>query len=52
MHCNFLIASAIYDNSANNPNNPDPDVEVNFGLRTRDEMMIGYFDWVEFPSDS
>jgi hypothetical protein len=42
-----LIASALYDNSKNNPNNPDPNVEVNFGLRTRDEMMIGYFDWVQ-----
>ncbi|MEM8845340.1 MAG: hypothetical protein AAGB35_09910 [Pseudomonadota bacterium] len=42
-----LIASAQYDNSANNPNNPDPNAEVTFGLRTRDEMMVGYFDWVE-----
>ena len=42
-----LRASAEYDNSKENPNNPDPNVEVNFGLRTRDEMMIGYFDWVE-----
>ena len=47
-----LIARARYDNSAGNPNNPDPGVEVKFGLRTRDEMMIGYFDWVEFPADS
>ncbi|MFK8027346.1 MAG: hypothetical protein AB8C40_04725 [Gammaproteobacteria bacterium] len=44
-----LIASATYDNSKNNPNNPDPTAEVNFGLRTRDEMMIGYFDWVQSP---
>ncbi len=44
-----LIASAVYDNSKNNPNNPDPNAEVNFGLRTRDEMMIGYFDWVQEP---
>ena len=42
-----LVASAWYDNSESNPNNPDPSVDVNFGLRTRDEMMIGYFDWVE-----
>ncbi len=42
-----LLASAVYDNSIGNPNNPDPSAEVNFGLRTRDEMMIGYFDWVE-----
>ena len=46
-----LIARARYDNSANNPNNPDPKAEVNFGLQTRDEMMIGYFDWVEVAPD-
>ncbi len=46
-----LVARARYDNSANNPNNPDPDADVKFGLQTRDEMMIGYFDWVEFPAD-
>lgn len=44
-----LVASAWFDNSEANPNNPDPSVDVNFGLRTRDEMMIGYFDWVETP---
>lgn len=44
-----LMASATYDNSKHNPNNPDPTAEVNFGLRTRDEMMIGYFDWVQSP---
>ena len=42
-----LLASAWYNNSKENPNNPDPNVEVKFGLYTHDEMMIGYFDWVE-----
>ena len=41
-----LVASGWFDNSADNLNNPDPSSEVKFGLRTRDEMMIGYFDWV------
>lgn len=44
-----LHATAWYDNSADNPANPDPTVEVRFGEQTFDEMMIGYFDWVRWP---
>jgi hypothetical protein len=33
-----------FDNSANNPLNPDPSAEVTWGERTSDEMMIGFFD--------
>lgn len=36
---------ASYDNSANNPFNPDPTIEVNWGNATTDEMMIGYMDY-------
>ncbi len=43
-------ASAWYDNSADNPANPDPTVAVRFGEQTWDEMMIGYFNWV--PRDA
>jgi mono/diheme cytochrome c family protein len=39
-----LRAVAWYDNSRNNPNNPDPNVTVTWGDQTRDEMMIGFFD--------
>ncbi|MBX3414080.1 MAG: redoxin domain-containing protein [Pirellulales bacterium] len=35
---------AHYDNSAENPNNPNPNVPVRFGYQTHDEMMIGYFE--------
>ena len=35
---------AQYDNSAANPNNPDPKQTVRWGDQTREEMMIGYFD--------
>ncbi|TVP53952.1 MAG: redoxin [Gemmatimonadales bacterium] len=41
-----LRATAWYDNSANNPYNPDPSAEVRFGEQTWDEMMLGYFDFV------
>jgi mono/diheme cytochrome c family protein len=42
----ILRATAWYDNSANNPSNPDPTAEVRFGEQTWDEMMLGYFDWI------
>ncbi len=39
-----LQAVAWYDNSANNPHNPDPSAAVHWGEQTYDEMMIGFFD--------
>jgi hypothetical protein len=39
-----LQAVAIYDNSKNNPHNPDPDAAVRWGDQTEDEMMVGFFD--------
>lgn len=38
-----LNCTATYDNSADNPNNPDPTRLVTFGEQTWDEMMIGWF---------
>ncbi|MBI3723419.1 peroxiredoxin [bacterium] len=37
---------ARYDNSKNNPANPDPTKEVRFGKQTWQEMLIGYVDFV------
>lgn len=37
---------AHYDNSADNPANPDPTQELTFGESTNDEMMIGFVDYV------
>ena len=39
-----LQAIAWYDNSKNNPHNPDPDAAVHWGDQTYDEMMVGFFD--------
>jgi hypothetical protein len=39
-----LRAVAWYDNSRNNPHNPDPDKLVIWGDQTSDEMMVGFFD--------
>jgi mono/diheme cytochrome c family protein len=41
-----LVATGWFDNSPDNPANPDPTAEVQFGEQTWEEMMIGYFDWV------
>jgi hypothetical protein len=41
-----LRATAWYDNSRDNPFNPNPAVAVHFGEQTFEEMMIGYFDWL------
>jgi hypothetical protein len=37
-----LHAVAHWDNSSNNPYNPDPGKEVRFGLQTWEEMMVGW----------
>jgi hypothetical protein len=39
-----LQAVAWFDNSRDNPHNPDPDVAVRWGEQTYDEMMVGFFD--------
>jgi hypothetical protein len=39
-----LQAIAWYDNSRNNPHNPDPEKLVTWGDQTSQEMMVGFFD--------
>jgi hypothetical protein len=38
-----LAWTAWYDNSANNPLNPDPSAEVHWGEQSWEEMMVGFF---------
>lgn len=45
-----LRFTAWYDNSANNPLNPDPGAEVTYGEQSREEMMVGFFDVAVDPS--
>ncbi len=49
-----LRAIATYDNSKDNPNNPDPTKDVFFGLQSTEEMMIGYFEvvWHDVPKSA
>jgi hypothetical protein len=44
-----LQAVAWFDNSKDNPHNPDPDVAVRWGEQTSDEMMVGFFDVAVSP---
>jgi hypothetical protein len=39
-----IECTAHYDNSANNPNNPDPTKVVKYGDQSWEEMMFGFFD--------
>jgi len=45
--------TAVFDNSAGNPANPDPNKTVHWGQQTFDEMMIGYAEtFVPLPAKS
>jgi hypothetical protein len=39
-----VTITAVFDNSSNNPANPDPGKTVRWGQQTYDEMMIGYVE--------
>lgn len=39
-----LRCTAWYDNSVNNPRNPNPTADVTYGEASSDEMLVGFFD--------
>jgi hypothetical protein len=39
-----IKATGWWDNSANNPANPDPTLNVKWGEQSWDEMLVGFFD--------
>lgn len=43
---NTIRFTAWYDNSAENPANPDPTMTVRWGEQTHDEMHLGYVEYV------
>ena len=45
-----LSVTAWYDNSANNPLNPDPTAEVGWGEQSLQEMLVGFFDVAVDPA--
>ncbi len=40
-----LVVSGAYDNSEQNPFNPDPSAHVTFGRQSWDEMFAGIYEW-------
>ncbi len=40
-----IRVDAVFDNSADNPSNPDPTAVVRFGEKTTDEMMVGFIHY-------
>jgi peroxiredoxin len=46
-----LRCTAVYDNSASNPANPDPSATVRTGTQSWEEMFNGYFDVVLADED-
>jgi hypothetical protein len=46
IHCR-----GVFDNSADNPANPEPHKAVRFGAQTLDEMFIGYVTYERLPRD-
>ncbi|MEX0619656.1 MAG: redoxin domain-containing protein [Pseudohongiellaceae bacterium] len=42
-----LVFDGAFDNSAMNPDNPDPDIEITWGEQTFNEMFFGFYRFIE-----
>lgn len=42
-----IVAVGAFDNSGQNPYNPDPGIEVNWGEQSWEEMFMGFYSWKE-----
>ena len=42
-----IVATGAFDNSGQNPYNPDPTIEVNWGEQSWEEMFMGFYSWKE-----
>ncbi len=40
-----IVATGAFDNSSQNPYNPDPTEEVNWGEQSWEEMFMGFYTW-------
>ncbi|MEX2315565.1 MAG: redoxin domain-containing protein [Pirellulales bacterium] len=47
-----MVCTAYFDNSADNPANPDPSKLVTWGEQTWDEMMFGFYSTVKPRTDT
>jgi hypothetical protein len=41
-----------YDNSSNNPSNPDASRTIRWGEPSQEEMMSGWIDYITVPSNA
>ena len=46
----WILCSGGFDNSAKNPNNPDPEKRVTWGPQSFNEMFMGFIDLAEVPA--
>jgi hypothetical protein len=46
----WLLVTGAFDNSPQNPANPDPTKRVRFGLQSWEEMFIGFFEAADEPT--
>ena len=46
----WVLVTGAFDNSTQNPANPDATKRVRFGLQSWDEMFIGFFEAADEPS--
>lgn len=42
-----IVFTSAWDNSANNPYNPDPTIDIRWGEPTTDEMSFGYMSFID-----
>ena len=42
-----IVATGAFDNSSQNGFNPDPNIEVNWGEQSWEEMFMGFYSWKE-----
>lgn len=47
-----LVVDGAFDNSATNPNNPDPNITVTWGEQSWNEMFFGFYRYFEAEKDS
>ncbi|MEL6447951.1 MAG: redoxin domain-containing protein [Pseudomonadota bacterium] len=49
-----IVHTSVYDNSARNPANPDPERTVPWGLQSHDEMLYGgfFFRWTDGTAEA
>lgn len=47
----WILCTGSFDNSARNPNNPDPAARIRWGEQSWDEMFIGFMGIAELPEE-